>query len=872
MITHGKRMKGAVVLILLIAVLIATSNTRAVFSDRVSRQMQIRTVEFTGDGYTLERSAPTGPFAAGEDITFSLTEKNSNGVDISSAITMTAIWKSPDTASSIFNNQNKNDNAVIKVGNEAVSYTSNGDNSATFLMPKHVIDGGAEQETELSLHIPDSLKSTGEIEITFDKVVIGQYPSGISKEHSREDLNAAEKLDFKTRVGWAASASPEQNGKSLMAYLDGTPENYRINFELAFNYYTSPMRDFAADEQSAWRVYKNEVKSIALCDGISHIGNYAFAGFSGVTNINIPDTAQIIGISAFYSAGLTGEVTIPQNVEDIGNLAFGGLEKVTAFTFEQEENAAVALPDNQTIGSENNGAFYMGSPYSDTNPFATTVDTKNKDILTYSWQNDHRGYEISREETVGVSIATNLNAAVKGQKITIIPKTQTGYTYTGSVVSWTENDVKKTLTLGAGELSFIMPDSKVSITPSAAYIVEVPTPNALVYNGSEQSPVWTNYDSSTLTISGVYRAMNAGTYDATFTPKANCQWADGTTTSKTVEWTIEKATLTVPSQNGTLIYTGSAQSPSWSNYDSTKMTVGGTTSATDADTYTTTFTPKENYQWANSTTTAKAVDWTIGKATITVPSQSGTLTYTGGAQSPSWSDYDSTKMIIDGTTSGTNAGLNYVTFTPKANYQWTDGTTAAKTVSWTIGRATIATVPSQNGTLTYNSNIQSPSWLNYDSAKMTIGGITSATIVGSYNATFTPTSNYQWADGTTSEKSVPWTIEKEKQYFNVTITGKGHANLARVTIDGVQYTSATTLSVQEGTRISCSVKGNNNLGTDLSNYCKIYLNGSVVQTGNGSYSYILNKDVTIRLERYDEPAKDNPEVSIGCGFIYIIEK
>ena len=42
---------------------------------------------------------------------------------------------------------------------------------------------------------------------------------------------------------------------------------------------------------------------------------------------------------------------------------------------------------------------------------------------------------------------------------------------------------------------------------------------------------------------------------------------------------------------------------------------------------------------------------------------------------------------MGGTTSGTNAGSYNATFTPGANYQWSDGTTAAKTVAWSIGKA-----------------------------------------------------------------------------------------------------------------------------------------------------------------------------------------
>ena len=143
----------------------------------------------------------------------------------------------------------------------------------------------------------------------------------------------------------------------------------------------------------------------------------------------------------------------------------------------------------------------------------------------------------------------------------------------------------------------------------------------------------------------------------------------------------------VPTQSGALTYTGQAQSPSWNSYNPDTMTLGGVTTGTNAGTYTATFTPKDKYKWSDGTTDAKSVTWTIGKASMAVPSQSGTLTYTGSAQSPSWSNYDSSKMTLGGTTSGTNAGSYNATFTPGANYKWSDGETGAKTVAWTIGKA-----------------------------------------------------------------------------------------------------------------------------------------------------------------------------------------
>ena len=121
-----------------------------------------------------------------------------------------------------------------------------------------------------------------------------------------------------------------------------------------------------------------------------------------------------------------------------------------------------------------------------------------------------------------------------------------------------------------------------------------------------------------MTLGGTTSAINVGNYTATFTPKANYKFSDGVTTAKNVYWTIQHETVTLPTQNGSLIYTGSGLTPKWNNYDSQKMTLGGITDAVDAVTYTATFTLKENYQWADGSTSAKSVSWTIDRAVVAV--------------------------------------------------------------------------------------------------------------------------------------------------------------------------------------------------------------------------------------------------------------
>lgn len=112
--------------------------------------------------------------------------------------------------------------------------------------------------------------------------------------------------------------------------------------------------------------------------------------------------------------------------------------------------------------------------------------------------------------------------------------------------------------------------------------------------------------------------------------------------------TVQKASFAVPSQGSPLVYTGGQQSPDWTGYDSAEMTIGGTSAATDAGTYQAIFSLKDKVgtEWADGTTDDKSVSWSIGRASLSTPAQSGSLTYNGSAQSPSWNGYDSSKMTM----------------------------------------------------------------------------------------------------------------------------------------------------------------------------------------------------------------------------------
>ena len=153
----------------------------------------------------------------------------------------------------------------------------------------------------------------------------------------------------------------------------------------------------------------------------------------------------------------------------------------------------------------------------------------------------------------------------------------------------------------------------------------------------------------------------------------------GVTKTSTTSVTVNKKTIpAVPSQSGALTYNGSSQSPTWSGYSATQLTIGGTTSGTNAGSYTATFTPKANYRWADGTTTAKSVSWSIGKA-------------------PGSLDISPTSMTLDTTTKSKTIT---VTRSGDGAISATSSNTAAATVSVSGNTVTVTGKASGSATIT----------------------------------------------------------------------------------------------------------------------------------------------------------------------------
>ena len=173
-------------------------------------------------------------------------------------------------------------------------------------------------------------------------------------------------------------------------------------------------------------------------------------------------------------------------------------------------------------------------------------------------------------------------------------------------------------------------------------------------------------------------------------------------------------------------------------------------------------------------------------------------------------------------------------------------------VAVTVSRIKVSAVPTQSGTLTYNGASQSPTLSGYDATKMTLSGTQSATNAGSYTMQASlKDDKYEWPDGTTTEKTVNWSIGKKAGSFtkdktSIQITTNKKSDTITITREGTGAISASSNNTQVATT---SVIGNVITVTGVkSGNCVITINvvadtnhtAPASQTVNVSVSLIRN--------------------------------
>lgn len=122
-------------------------------------------------------------------------------------------------------------------------------------------------------------------------------------------------------VNWAVYDSGADNNENVT-----TSDTLVISGSGAMANY---MDEYYSQTERPWDSYASAIKTVIVEDGVTTIGDYAFAYMGNVTNITMPDNITYIGDHAFTMMENAEGLYIPSAVVYIGESAYFGCEKLT---------------------------------------------------------------------------------------------------------------------------------------------------------------------------------------------------------------------------------------------------------------------------------------------------------------------------------------------------------------------------------------------------------------------------------------------------------------------------------------------------------------------------------------------------------------
>ena len=245
-----------------------------------------------------------------------------------------------------------------------------------------------------------------------------------------------------------------------------------------------------------------------------------------------------------------------------------------------------------------------------------------------------------------------------------------------------------------------------------------------------------------------------------------------------------------------------------------------------------------------------------------VPDTTSSFTYDGSVKTPVWRNYDPEQLTISGQTSATNAGTYIVYFTPKADYEWSDGTVDPREVQWSITKAsgslslsaTSGTIEGKNKTMTFTVTRAGDGKISVASSNTGIAtvAVSGTTVTVTSKAYGSATITVSVAEGTNhkapSNKTYAVTVDYMYLYKNgdqkTSLTGGWYTTASA--IGSVAYNSNSITVTQTANAedfVGCSTRNK----IDLTNYntIKINITGFSQQSSSGQGHFsIANSSLT----------------------------
>ncbi len=88
------------------------------------------------------------------------------------------------------------------------------------------------------------------------------------------------------------------------------------------------MKDYQKTDKRPWDEHINDTKKLVIKDGITSIGDWSFARFKGLEEIEFANTVSLVGERAFYGCESVDYINLPNSVKTIENGAFNSCKNV----------------------------------------------------------------------------------------------------------------------------------------------------------------------------------------------------------------------------------------------------------------------------------------------------------------------------------------------------------------------------------------------------------------------------------------------------------------------------------------------------------------------------------------------------------------
>ena len=263
-------------------------------------------------------------------------------------------------------------------------------------------------------------------------------------------------------------------------YEDGTLNISGTGAMKNYNYFEG--------NQSPASQKKDSVKKVVIEDGVTSIGNSAFAGCSSLTSITLSNNITNIGNSAFAGCSSLTSITIPDSVTSIGEGAFSGCSSLTSITIPDgvtsigdatfsncEGLTSITIPDSVTSIGE--GAFYACSSLT-----SITIPSSVTSIGKYAFDN------CTNLTTISLSCKSTLKKSDFGKQADLVSYTSHTLKKTAAkAATYAENGNKEYWTCEHCGKYFLSDDTNPE-TATAVELSEIMIP-ALVQVATTTTPI-----------------------------------------------------------------------------------------------------------------------------------------------------------------------------------------------------------------------------------------------------------------------------------------------------------------------------------------------------------------------------------------------